>query len=280
KDGRYTIDVGDSNPITIDTNASAIIFDGVASGITSTNVQDVIVEINTKLDGTTDILVDNGNGTFTHTTAGGTELTFSANTTNVAEIDGVYTFSDGTGVIATIDTNVSADTVVFDAGESGLASANVQDAIVEINTKLDGTTDILVDNGNGTFTHTTADGTELTFDANTIKISEADGVYTFKNPKDEVITTIDSNVRADVVSFENNLNGFSSDNVQDAIEEIQIKLDGTTDSLIDNENGTFTHTTAGGTELTFSANTTKVEEIGGVYTFSDGTGVIATIDSN
>src|SRR5690606_3221452 len=101
---------------------------------------DAIVEINTKLDGTTDILIDNGNGTFTHTTAGGTELTFSANTTKVEEVDGVYTFTDGTGtIITTIDTNVSADTVAFDVGESDLTAGNVQDAILEINTKLDGT---------------------------------------------------------------------------------------------------------------------------------------------
>src|SRR5690606_18571966 len=125
----------------------------------------------------------------------GTELTFSANTTKVEEVDGVYTFTDGTGtIITTIDTNVSADTVAFEAGESGLTSANVQDAIVEINTKLDGTTDILVDNGNGTFTHTTAGGTELTFSANTTKVEEVDGVYTFTDGTGTIITTIDTNV--------------------------------------------------------------------------------------
>src|SRR5690606_41106573 len=98
---------------------------------------------------------------------------------------------------------------------NGFSSDNVQDAIEEIQIKLDGTTDSLIDNGNGTFTHTSVDGAELTFDAKTIKISETYGVYTFKNLKDEVITTIDSNVRADVVSFENNLNGFSSDRKRD-----------------------------------------------------------------
>src|SRR5690606_26784618 len=230
--------------------------------------------------GTTDILVDNGNGTFTHTTVDGTEVIINANTTTVTNEDGIYTFTDASdNEITSINTNASA--ISFNSSTNGFIATDVQGAIEEIKIKLDGTTDSLIDNGNGTFTHMTAEGTELTFDANTIKISEADGVYTFKNPKDEVITTIDSNVRADVVSFENNLNGFSSDNVQDAIEEIQIKLDGTTDSLIDNGNGTFTHTSVDGTELTFDAKTIKISETDGVYTFKNlKDEVITTIDSN
>src|SRR5690606_157940 len=75
--GVYTIDNGSGTPVTIDTNASAIIFDGVASGITSTNVQDAVVEIKTKLDGTTYVLHDNRNGTFTYTAAGKLPISFS-----------------------------------------------------------------------------------------------------------------------------------------------------------------------------------------------------------
>src|SRR5690606_39979978 len=109
------------------TNASAISFNGSTNGFIATDVQGAIEEIHTKLEGTTDILVDNGNGTFTHTTAGGTELTFSANTTKVEEVDGVYTFTDGTGTIITIESDVIADTVAFDVRESDLTAGSVQD---------------------------------------------------------------------------------------------------------------------------------------------------------
>src|SRR5690606_32868361 len=113
--------------------AKAIAFDAGDSGLASANVQDVILEINTKLDGTTDSLVDLGNGTYTHTSIDGEAVTFDVNSTKVEVLNGVYTFYDGNkNIITSIDTNVSADTVAFDAGESELTSANVQDAIDEL----------------------------------------------------------------------------------------------------------------------------------------------------
>src|SRR5690606_24350867 len=205
--------------------AKAIAFDAGDSGLASANVQDVILEINTKLDGTTDSLVDLGNGTYTHTSIDGEAVTFDVNSTKVEVLNGVYTFYDGNkNIITSIDTNAKA--IAFEAGESGLASANVQDVILEINTKLEGTTDKLILNTDGTYTHTSVDGEVITFDTNTIKISEADGVYTFKNPKDEVITTIDTNVSADTVAFDAGESGLTSANVQDVILEINTKLEG------------------------------------------------------
>src|SRR5690606_40202569 len=52
--------------------------------------------------------------------------------------------------------------------------------------------DVLRDNGDGTFTHTAADGTVVTFDANTTAmVDNGDGTYTFTNANDDTIT-IDS----------------------------------------------------------------------------------------
>ncbi|MBI6118386.1 hypothetical protein I6U49_16865, partial [Salegentibacter sp. F63223] len=91
-----------------------------------------------------------------------------------------YTFTNGNGdVITTIDTNASASG--YDNTNSGLTSTNVQDALDEIQSNLDNTTDVLVANGNGTYTHTAVDGTEVIIDANTTSVSVTDGVYTFTN---------------------------------------------------------------------------------------------------
>ncbi|MBE7641811.1 hypothetical protein GUB10_15890, partial [Salegentibacter sp. BLCTC] len=176
-------------------NASASGYDNTNSGLTSTNVQDALDEIQSNLDNTTDVLVDNGNGTYTHTAVDGTEVIIDANTTSVSVTDGVYTFTNGNGdVITTIDTNASASG--YDNTNSGLTSTNVQDALDEIQSNLDNTTDVLVDNGNGTYTHTAVDGTAVIIDANTTSVSVTDGVYTFTNGNGDVITTIDTNASA------------------------------------------------------------------------------------
>src|SRR5690606_4480306 len=49
-------------------------------------------------------------------------------------------------------------------------------------TDIPGFTDTLVDNGDGTFTHTAVDGTVVVFDANTTTyVNNGDGTYTFTN---------------------------------------------------------------------------------------------------
>src|SRR5690606_3834846 len=59
-------------------------------------------------------------------------------------------------------------------------------------TIVTGNSDVLVDNGDGTFTHTAADGTVVTFDANTTAmVDNGDGTYTFTNANGDTIT-IDS----------------------------------------------------------------------------------------
>ncbi|MDM1465426.1 hypothetical protein HX050_17620, partial [Myroides odoratimimus] len=61
-DGTYTYDNGDGTPVTFDTNAKAIAFDNSTNGFTSTNVQEALEELKTKLDGTSDTLVNNNDG--------------------------------------------------------------------------------------------------------------------------------------------------------------------------------------------------------------------------
>ncbi len=280
-DGSYTFTDGSGNPITtVETAASTNEYDNTNSGLASDNVQDALDEIQDNLDNTTDELIDNNDGTFTHTTVDGTVVTFDANTTSVTEnADGSYTFTDGSGnPITTVET--AASTNEYDNTNSGLASDNVQDALDEIQDNLDNTTDELIDNNDGTFTHTTVDGTVVTFDANTTSVMEnADGSYTFTDGSGNPITTVET--AASTNEYDNTNSGLASDNVQDALDEIQDNLDNTTDELIDNNDGTFTHTTVDGTVVTFDANTTSVmENADGSYTFTDGSGnPITTVET-
>src|SRR5690606_19287116 len=117
-------------PVTIDTNADALAFDNSTNGFTSTNVQDALEEIQQNLDNTTDVLVDNGDGTFTHTAVDGTVVTFDANTTTIIDNeDGSYTITNADGTTSTIDTRASTNP--YDNTNSGMVSDNVQDAIDE-----------------------------------------------------------------------------------------------------------------------------------------------------
>ncbi|QBK77370.1 hypothetical protein E0Z07_13885 [Myroides odoratimimus] len=363
-DGTYTYDNGDGTPVTFDTNAKAIAFDNSTNGFTSTNVQEALEELKTKLDGTSDTLVNNNDGTYTHTTVAGDVVIIDANTTKVEVLDGVYTFKNGKGdTITSIDTNAKAiafddsksklgadnvqdaidnllskvgsgagvtlvdnndgtitlksddntvlgtvskgsltnnndgtytydngdgtpvtfDTnakaIAFDNSTNGFTSTNVQEALEELKTKLDGTSDTLVNNNDGTYTHTTVAGDVVVIDANTTKVEVLDGVYTFKNAKGDTITSIDTNAKA--IVFDNSNNGFTSTNVQEALEELKTKLDGTSDTLVNNNDGTYTHTTVAGDVVIIDANTTKVEVLDGVYTFKDGKGdTITSIDTN
>src|SRR5690606_38555350 len=216
-----------------------------------------------------DALVDNGDGTFTHTAADGTVVTFDANTTAMVDNgDGTYTF-----------TNANGDTITIDS--VGDIINNFEEFVTNSPVTVDGTTytsveeyfetivtsnsDVLVDNGDGTFTHTAADGTVVTFDANTTAmLDNGDGTYTFTNTNGDTIT-IDS-----VGDIINNFEDFVTNN--------PVTVDGTTytttqrssepivtsnsDVLVDNGDGTFTHTAADGTVVTFDANTTAMVDNG------------------
>src|SRR5690606_28192733 len=71
-------------------------------------------------------------------------------------------------------------------GKIGRASCRYFETIVTSNS------DVLVDNGDGTFTHTAADGTVVTFDANTTAmVDNGDATYPFTNAHGDTIT-IDS----------------------------------------------------------------------------------------
>ncbi|MEJ2163194.1 MAG: hypothetical protein P8X60_07755, partial [Robiginitalea sp.] len=94
---------------TDDQTAAEVTYDNTTSGLTASNVQEAIDEIN-GLAGTVS-LTDNGDGTYDFTDAGGTVTTITD--TSISTLtdngDGTYTYTDEAGATQTIDTNASAN---------------------------------------------------------------------------------------------------------------------------------------------------------------------------
>src|SRR5690554_3909015 len=214
----------------------------------------------TDVAGFSDVLVDNGDGTFTHTAVDGTVVVFDANTTTyVNNGDGTYTFTNANGATMTID-------IIGDVINNIINEGDIYNEIVNIILQ---NSDELVDNGDGTFTHTAVDGTVLLFDANTTSyVNNGDGTYTFTNANGATMTI---DVIGDVVN-----NIINEGDIYDEIINIILQ---NSDELVDNGDGTFTHTAVDGTVLIFDANTTTFVDNGdGTYTFTNDNGESMLVD--
>jgi len=108
--------------------------------------------------------------------------------TLVANGDGTYTY-----------TNESDEVTIVDIPSDIITNIQNQGAVyTEIVNMLNTNTDLFVDNGDGTFTHTSVDGTAVTFNANTTTmLDNGDGTYTFTNSNGDTITV---DVIGDVVT--------------------------------------------------------------------------------
>src|SRR5690606_9927246 len=211
--------------------------------------------------GLSDDLVDNGDGTYTHTTVAGDIITIDANVVSVTVSNGVYTFLDGTGTtITTIDTNAAA--IAYDNSTSGLTGNTVQAAIDELATQIgdldlidneDGTFSLmgpdgtavlgtvsksdLTDEGDGLFTFTNNDGSDVQFDVRSVEVvfDAASNVYNFLDNAGAVIASI--NMNASNVAYDNATSGLTATDVQSALDELATQI-GDLD-LVDNTDGTF-----------------------------------------
>src|SRR5690625_5261181 len=209
-------------------------------------------------------LIDNENGTYLYTSEDGTQTLIDIPTSVVNDIinqGDVYT-----EIINLIDTNetvtiiedhgngtytyyneneIDANGTIIGAGVTidvvGDVVTNIQnqgDIYDEIINILVAESDIFVDNGDGTFTHTTVDGDVQTFDANTTTmVNNGDGTYTFTNANGDTITV---DVIGDVVT--------NIQNGGDIYNEIinLIDLNETITTIVDNGDGTITYTNEAG----------------------------------
>ncbi len=260
---------------TDDQTAAEVTYDNTASGLTATDVQAAIDEINA-LAGTV-ALVDNLDGTYDFTDAAGNTTTISDTSisTLVDNLDGTYTYTDETGATQLIDTNASSNP--YDNTASGLTATDVQAAIDEINA-LAGTV-ALVDNLDGTYDFTDAAGNTTTISDTSIStlVDNLDGTYTYT---DETGATqlIDTNASSN--PYDNTASGLTATDVQAAIDEINA-LAGTV-ALVDNLDGTYDFTDAAGNTTTISDTSisTLVDNLDGTYTYTDETGATQLIDTN
>ncbi|MEL4008880.1 hypothetical protein AAEZ63_13555, partial [Myroides sp. C2723] len=174
------------------------------------------------------LLVPNTNGTFTYYNEGQIgadgqpklgetgvtidpkEVSVSLNTTT-----NKYEFKNSQGdVIGEIDTNANA--IAFDDSKSNLGADNVQDAIDNLLSKVgSGAGVTLVDNNDGTITLKSDDNTVLGTVSKGSLTNNNDGTYTYDNGNGTPVT-FDTNAKA--IAFDNSTNGFTSTNVQEALE--------------------------------------------------------------
>ncbi|MGI9547572.1 MAG: hypothetical protein ACR2MM_10070, partial [Flavobacteriaceae bacterium] len=206
------------------------------------------------------------------------------NSVTDAEIDyNQVTISDFTNDLGYI---TSANIVSADAGNTVIAGSDngayyddspLQAAIA--NNANDISTVDLTDNGDGTYNFTDAAGNVTIISDTSVSTlaDNGDGTYTYT---DETGTTytIDSNAIA--IPYDNTTSGLTATNVQDAIDEIDAAAG--TVSLVDNLDGTYNFTDAGGNITTISDTSisTLADNGDGTYTYTDETGAIQLIDIN
>ncbi|MFD2037538.1 beta strand repeat-containing protein, partial [Belliella marina] len=293
-DGTYTHTSEDGTVTVVDVPASVvnqfedIINSGpvTINGDTFTSIEEYIENI-VALNETVTTLVDNGDGTYTHTSEDGTvtvvdvpasvvnqfedivnsgPVTINGDTfTSIEEYienivalnetvttlvdngDGTYTYTSEDGTVTVVDVPASVVNQFEDIVNSGPVTINgdtfnsIEEYIENI-VSLNETVTTLVDNGDGTYTYTSEDGT---------------------------VTVVD--VPGDVVT--------NIQNEGDIYNEIINLIETNSDILVDNGDGTFTHTAADGTVVTFDANTTTLADNGdGSYTLTNANGDTITID--
>ncbi|SFW69714.1 hypothetical protein SAMN02927921_03402, partial [Sinomicrobium oceani] len=154
-------------------------------------------------------LTDNADGTFTYINEEGTPVTFDGNTTTVTDNgDGTYTIVNKSGDTVTLN-------VISDVADNIVNQGDIYNEIIKV---IDGKSDVLVDNDNGTYTHTSVDGDVIVIDATRSAITDnGDGTYTIVNQDGDNVVI---NTNANTSVYDNTNSGLSSGNVQDAIDEL------------------------------------------------------------
>src|SRR5699024_772045 len=136
------------------------------------------------------------------------------------------------GTVTIID-STQAELAIYDNTNSGLDADDVQTAIDSLSSKSDSlatalanTSDTLIDNNDGTYKHIAVDGT---------------------------VSVIDS-TQAELTIYDNSNSSLEADDVQEAIDSLSSKSDSlatalanTSDTLIDNNDGTYKHIAVDGT---------------------------------
>ncbi|EHO07181.1 hypothetical protein HMPREF9715_02878, partial [Myroides odoratimimus CIP 101113] len=171
----------------------------------------------------------------------------------------------------------TGDVIFQEWDETTQKYVNVDNSKFSTIVKGNETLTTLLDKGDGTLEYTDEKGKTVSFDSNKTTVETQNGVYTFKDGKGEVITTIDTNAKA--IGYDNTDSGLSSKDVQSAIDEIVKSLGSGADvSIKDNNNGSFSVVSKDGTVLGTVNKAGLIDNTNGTYTFTNGNGKDVTID--
>ena len=222
--------------------------------------------------------VSNGDGTVTFTDpAGNTQIVCEVCPTLVDNEDGTYTFTGADGSVVTITTTIDTDTwTTFESNGDGTATFTdpVGNELVVCEV-----CPTLVDNENGTYTFTAADGSTTVIDTNidtdtwTMFESNGDGTATFTDPDGnelivcEVCPTLDANADG----------SYTFTHADGSTVDIAAPTNST---LVDNGDSTITHTSGDGTVTVVdicaivgdNCNATIVVNADGSLTHTDNSG--------
>ncbi|MBL7472756.1 hypothetical protein [Robertkochia sediminum] len=225
-----------------------------------------------------DIYVNTGSGVLFFWDGNSWELTsgvnpaiqdFSFNATT-----GELTLTLEGGSTATVDISTLADTVttLVDNGDGSFTYTSEDGTVTTFNETTSG----LVDNGNGTFTYTDEDNVVTTFDAKIASIVDnGDGTFTVTDDFGTVVTVDTNNI---VTTLVDNGDGSFTYTSEDGTITTFTE---TTSGLVDNGNGTFTYTDEDGVATTFDAKiATVLDNTDGTFTITDDFGTSVTIDTN
>ncbi len=243
-DGTYTHTAVDGTVTVIDsTQAQLAIYDNTTSGLNADDVQSAIDSLASKSDSLATALA-------------------STSDTLVDNHDGTYKHIAVDGTVTVID-STQAQLAIYNNSTSGLNADDVQSAIDSLVVKSDSlatalanTSDTLVDNHDGTYKHIAVDGT---------------------------ITVIDS-TQAALAIYDNTNSGLKADDVQTAIDSLASKSDSlatalanTSDTLVDNHDGTYKHIAG---EVNFLRGIVDNKQYGGMFIFQPGSGHFNASDAS
>ncbi|WP_405383414.1 beta strand repeat-containing protein [Maribacter sp. LLG6340-A2] len=190
--------------------------------------------------------------------------------TNILSLE----IEDGNTVTADLSTlNRTASEIVYDNSSSLLSAINVQDAIDEINAAVG--TVALVDNGDGTYDFTSADGNITTIGDTSISTlnDNGDGTYTYTD-ESGLEQIIDTNS----ITISNTITGNRIATVTEA-DGTTADIQETIISIVDNNDGNVTLVNEAGASVTIAKSDITANP-DGTYTFTNNDGSDVTIDTN
>ncbi|MCB9188250.1 MAG: hypothetical protein H6599_03100 [Flavobacteriales bacterium] len=237
----------------------------------------------------------NLNEAYYNTTTGQSEI-WDGSAWQIIAIDGLDGVAGAAGNTWTVGAGaptggINAGDMYLDNSTNDYYSFDGSSWVLEGSLSAAETITTFVNNGDGTFTYTSEDGTMTTFDTTFIEtptslVNNGDGTFTFTNELG-VTTTFDTTAVAETITtFVNNGDGtFTYTSEDGTMTTFDTTFIETPTSLVNNGDGTFTFTNELGVTTTFDTTavaetiTTFVNNGDGTFTYTSEDGTMTTFDT-